>query len=244
MRDVASRIQSVEDAYYFAKRRVPKGIFQMFEGRSGASVSLRLNEEAFNAVLFRPHAAVFHPERELKTTVLGHEISMPVLLSSVGTLKVGHVDGEVGVARAAGAAGTIQILSGATNMPVEEVVAASGPSWQQLYYIGGREASAQIIERAKRAGASALVVIVDSAAPNVGRDIPISQRAYMPGGVTLRDAVRFAPQLLTKPAWALDFVRDGIKTPTAGMAVGVSRQPRSRDRRRGGRAGPDRPGGR
>jgi len=186
MRDIASRIQSVDDARYFAKRRVPKGIFQMFEGGSGASVSLRLNEEAFNDVLFRPRAAVFHPERELKTTVLGHEISMPVLLSSVGTLKVGHADGETGVARAAGAAGTIQILSGAANEPVEEVVAAaSGPVWQQLYYIGGREASAQIIERARRAGASALVVIVDSGAPNVGRDIPYRQRAYLPAGVSL-----------------------------------------------------------
>jgi len=220
MQNQVDKIQSVEDARIMAERRVPKALFQMFSGGSGPSISLRLNEQAFEEVLFRPHAAVFHPERELKTTLLGHDISMPVILSSVGMLKVGHVDGEAGVARAAGDAGTIQILSGATITPIEEVVAAaSGPVFQQLYYIGGRENSAQIIERAKRAGAAALVVVVDSAAPNVGADIPYTDRAYLPAGVTLKDALRFAPQLLTKPAWTRDFIRQGLKTPTAGMAM-------------------------
>ena len=87
--------------------------------------------------------------------MLGHEISMPVIVSSVGFLNTGHPDGEAGVARAAGAAGTIQFLSGVTNTPVEDVIAAAtGPVFYQLYYIGGREASAPIIERAKAAGAA------------------------------------------------------------------------------------------
>src|SRR5690349_1847568 len=220
------KIQSVEDARMMAKRRVPKAIFQLLSGGSGPSLSLRLNEEAFNEVLFRPRAAVFHPKRQLETTLLGHQLSMPVTLSSIGFLEVGHVDGEVGVARAAGDAGTIQVLSGASNAPIEDVMAAaSGPVFQQLYYVGGRENSAQIVERAKRAGASALVVIADSAAPSVGASIPYTKRAYLPTGVTLKDALRFAPQLVTKPGWTRDFLRGGIKSPTAGMALGPDGTP-------------------
>jgi isopentenyl diphosphate isomerase/L-lactate dehydrogenase-like FMN-dependent dehydrogenase len=98
---IASRIQAVADARYFAERRVPKGIFQMFEAGSGSNVTMRENRRAFEEVLFRPRAAVFHREREIGTTVLGHEISMPAIVSSVGFLRTGHPDGETGVARAA-----------------------------------------------------------------------------------------------------------------------------------------------
>jgi isopentenyl diphosphate isomerase/L-lactate dehydrogenase-like FMN-dependent dehydrogenase len=115
---VATRIESVADAHYFAEQRVPKGIFQMFEAGSGSNVTMRENRRAFEEVMFRPRAAVFHPERDLRTTVLGHEISMPVIVSSVGFLSIGHTDGEAGVAGAAGDAGTIQFLSGVTNTPV------------------------------------------------------------------------------------------------------------------------------
>jgi len=240
MRNLEARIQSVEDARYFAKRRVPKSLFQLFEAGSGAGVTARLNEKAFEDVLFRPRAAVSHPQRELGTTVLGHEISMPVIVSSVGALNVGHRDGEVGVARAAGAAGTIQFVSGATTSPIEAIVAsATGPVFFQLYFVGGREASAPIIERAKRAGVDALVVIADSAA-EVHRERPYPERVPIPAGVTLRDAIRFAPQLVTKPAWLLDFVRGGSRNPwrrwrcarTARRCRGTSRSRGSSTRHR------------
>src|ERR1041384_1397421 len=156
---IAARIESVADARYFAERRVPKGIFQLFEAGSGSNLTMRENRRAFEQVMFRPRAAVFHRERDLRTTVLGHEVSMPVIVSSVGFLSIGHQEGEAGVARAAGAAGAIQFLSGVTNTPIEDVIAdASGPVFYQLYYIGGREASAPIIERAKAAGAAGLVI--------------------------------------------------------------------------------------
>src|SRR5690606_1617089 len=105
MADV-SKIQSVEDARLLAKKRLPRGIFQMFEAGSGSNVTAERNVEVFEEVMFRPRGAVFHSERELATTVLGHRISMPAIVSSVGFLKAGHPDGEAGVTRAAGAAGT------------------------------------------------------------------------------------------------------------------------------------------
>jgi isopentenyl diphosphate isomerase/L-lactate dehydrogenase-like FMN-dependent dehydrogenase len=217
---IASRIQSVADARYFAERRVPKGIFQMFEAGSGSNVTMRENRRAFEEVLFRPRAAVFHSERKLRTTILGHEISMPAIVSSVGFLKTGHQDGEVGVARAAGAAGTIQFVSGVTNTPIEEIMAAAtGPVFYQLYYIGGREASASIIERAKSAGVSGLVLIADTPTTARPRDRLYYERRSIPAGVTLRDAIRFAPQALPKPRWLLDFVRAGVEEPQVAMGL-------------------------
>ena len=221
---VAARIQSVADAQFFAERRVPKGIFQMFEAGSGSNVTMRENQRAFEDVLFRPRAAVFHRERDLRTTVLGHEISMPVIVSSVGFLSIGHPDGEAGVARAAGAAGTIQFLSGVTNTPVEDVIeAASGPVFYQLYYIGGREASAAIIERAKAAGAAGLVIIADTATTARPRERLYSERASVPVAVTPREAIRFLPQVLAKPRWGLDFVRGARRTGSLEplMAMGL-----------------------
>jgi isopentenyl diphosphate isomerase/L-lactate dehydrogenase-like FMN-dependent dehydrogenase len=221
---VAARMQSVADAHWFAERRVPAGIFQMFEAGSGSNVTMRENRRAFEEVMFRPRAAVFHPERDLRTTVLGHELSMPVIVSSVGFLSIGHTDGEAGVARAAGAAGTIQFLSGVTNTPVEEVIAAaSGPVFYQLYYIGGREASAPIIERAQAAGAAGLVVIADTATVARPRDRLPPERVDPPAAVTPREAIRFAPQVLAKPRWGLEFLRGARRTGSLEplMAMGL-----------------------
>lgn len=227
---VAARMQSVGDAHYFAERRVPKGIFQMFEAGSGSNVTMRENLRAFEEVMFRPRAAVFHRERDLRTTVLGHEISMPAIVSSVGFLSIGHTDGESGVARAAGAAGTIQFLSGVTNTPVEEVIAAaSGPVFYQLYYIGGREASGPIIERAKAAGAAGLVVIADTATTARPRERLYHERASVPAAVTPREAVRFAPQVLAKPRWGAQFLRGARRTgslePLLAMGLHADRTP-------------------
>lgn len=122
MKNIASKILSVNDARYFAKKRVPAGIFQMFEAGSGSNVTAEDNVKAFEAVKFRPRNAVFHPKHDISTTVLGHKLAMPAIVSSVGFLSVGHTDGDVGVARAAGAAGTIQFVSGVTGTPIEKIM--------------------------------------------------------------------------------------------------------------------------
>jgi isopentenyl diphosphate isomerase/L-lactate dehydrogenase-like FMN-dependent dehydrogenase len=217
---VASRIESVADARYFAEQRVPRGIFQMFEAGSGSNVTMRENARAFEQVMFRPRAAVFRSSRDLRTTVLGHEISMPAIVSSVGFLRAGHQDGEAGVARAAGAAGTIQFVSGVTNTPIEEIMAAAtGPVFYQLYYIGGRDASASIIERVKEAGVSGLVLIADTPTTARPRDRLYPERRGVPTAVNLREAIRFAPQALPKPRWLLDFLLAGGRAPEVAMGL-------------------------
>jgi isopentenyl diphosphate isomerase/L-lactate dehydrogenase-like FMN-dependent dehydrogenase len=217
---IASRIQSVADARYLAARRVPKGIFQMFESGDGPRLTWHRNTQVFQEVMFRPRVAVFHPKREMRTTLLGHEISMPVILSSVGFLAAGHKDGEAGVARASGAAGTIQFVSGVSSTPIEMIMAAaSGPVFYQLYYVGGREASAPVIERVKRAGVSALVLTVDMPTPGEGPEIPYRDRGVVPPGTNLPEAIGFTLQAMARPAWLVDYLRGRIREPQAAMAL-------------------------
>jgi isopentenyl diphosphate isomerase/L-lactate dehydrogenase-like FMN-dependent dehydrogenase len=216
----AAKIGSVADARELAERRVPKGIFQMFEAGSGSNATMDENAQAFRDVMFRPRAAVSTARRDLRTSVVGHEIAMPAIVSSVGFLQVGHRDGEAGVARAAGDAGTIQFVSGVTNTPIEDIMAAaSGPVFYQLYYIGGREASAPIIERAKRAGVSGLVLTVDTATIARPRDRRYSERASVPAAINARETLRFAPQALAKPRWLADYVRRGPLEPQVAMGL-------------------------
>ena len=192
----------------------------MFEAGSGSNATMAENEQAFRDVMFRPRGAVSLPQRDLSTTVLGHELAMPAIVSSVGFLQTGHRDGEAGVARAAGDAGTIQFVSGVTNTPIEEIMAAaSGPVLYQLYYIGGREASAPIIDRVKAAGVAGLVLTVDTPTIARPRDLPYRERRSVPTGLNLREAMRFAPQALTRPAWLYDYLRDGLSEPEVSMGL-------------------------
>lgn len=216
---VAERMQSVEDAHEFARRRVPVGLFQMFEAGNGAGITAARNCAAFDEIMFRPRAAVFHHERQLATKLLGYEVSMPVVASPVGLLSVAHTDGEAAVARAVGAAGTITMVSGLTSTPIEDVVrAATGPVFYQLYYFDGRDASAEIIERVTAAGVAGLVLTVDGLPPG-GRDIPYGRRRAVPIGMTARELLRFAPQALARPRWLLRNLRAGVRDPHAAMAL-------------------------
>ncbi|WP_249870840.1 alpha-hydroxy acid oxidase [Oceanobacillus saliphilus] len=220
MKNIPAKIQSVNDALYYARKRVPRGIMNFYEGGSGAGVTARRNEEAFTEIEFLPRAATFNRTKKISTTVLGHEISMPVMLSSVGALRAGHVDGERAATRAAGTAGTIQIVSGVSTTSIEDIMAeATGPVFQQLYFIKDRDMTVRIIERAKAAGVHALVLIADSAAPNPPFEIPPNRRASPPMGVNFKEVMKFAPQLFTKIPWAFDFLRNGLKEPMAELAV-------------------------
>jgi isopentenyl diphosphate isomerase/L-lactate dehydrogenase-like FMN-dependent dehydrogenase len=97
--------------------------------------------------------------------------------------------------------------------------AATGPVFYQLYYIGGREASAPIIERVKRAGVSGLVLTVDTATVARPRDRLYTERASVPTAINLREALRFAPQALAKPRWLTDYVRRGPLEPQVAMGL-------------------------
>lgn len=221
MRNIQSRILTVEDAEHFARRRLPKGLAQAIEVGEPKSAFGR-NLAAFEQVSFRPRVGVFHPQRDLSTSVVGQPIAMPVITAPTGNLRLFHRDGELGVARAAGAVGTIQCVSTLTGYPIEDIAAvARGPVFFQVYLVGGRENTEANIDRAQRAGVKALVVTMDTAARYQARR-SVRERAFLPFELSPEAVVRFLPQAVRRPAWVRDFLRDpaALQTPMVRLPDG------------------------
>ncbi|MGE5716525.1 MAG: alpha-hydroxy acid oxidase [Acidobacteriota bacterium] len=219
-RAVASpRAVNVEDLRPLARRRLPRAIFDYLDGGAEGEVTLRENRRAFEEVTFRPRQAVPVRDCDPRARVLGFDLSFPALLAPVGFCRVMHPDGDVGAARAAGAAGTVYILSTLSGHRLEDVRAASqGPVWYQLYPLGGRGAAEGALERARAAGFSALVLTVDT--PVVGmreRDFRNGLNELLSGSP--RERLRFLPQFLARPRWLASFLRDRTRPRFPNIVV-------------------------
>jgi isopentenyl diphosphate isomerase/L-lactate dehydrogenase-like FMN-dependent dehydrogenase len=188
---------------------VPKVVFDYLDGGADDEMTLAQNCRAFQQVTFRPRHAVAVPATDLRTTVLGIELSLPAMLAPVGYSRVMHPDGECAAARAAGKAGTGYILSTISGHRVDRVRASSrGPVWYQLYLLGGREVAERAVERAREAGCSALVVTIDTAVAGLReRDLRNGMAQLLSGGPFSK--LPYLAQVLARPGWLLDFVRDG-----------------------------------
>jgi L-lactate dehydrogenase (cytochrome) len=204
-----SRAVNIEDLRRIAKRRVPRVVFDYLDGGAEGEVTLRENCRAFEEIRFRPWQAVAFPKCDMAVHVLGTEISFPAMLAPVGYSRLMHPGGEVVAAQAAGEAGTGYILSTISGHRLEDVKAAtSGPAWYQLYLVGGRGAAEGAIERAKKAGFSALVITVDTAVAGMRERDPRNGMADLLGGSIFRK-LPFLPQILSCPGWLASFLVDG-----------------------------------
>ncbi len=202
-------VVNIEDLRRLAQRRLPKAVFDYLDGGAADEVTLRENCRAFQEVVLRPRHAIAHEKCDLRTRVLGHEISFPAMLAPVGYSRLMHPGGEVAAARAAGEIGTGFILSTISGHKLEDVRAASsGPVWYQLYLVGGREAAEAAIERARAAGFSALVITIDTPVAGMReRDLRNGVKELMGGSLLAK--IPFIPQLLAHPRWLAAFVLDG-----------------------------------
>jgi isopentenyl diphosphate isomerase/L-lactate dehydrogenase-like FMN-dependent dehydrogenase len=204
-----ARVVSIDDFRPIARRRLPKAVFDYLDGGAEGEVTLRENCRVFEDVTFRPRHAVAHPNCELRTRVLGFNLSLPFLLAPVGYSRLMHPGGEVVAARAGGAAGTAYILSTISGHKLEDVKASSsGPVFYQLYLMGGRGAAEAVIERARVAGFSALVVTIDTPVSGMReRDFRNGTKELISGGLLAK--IPFIPHLLSHPGWLISFLRDG-----------------------------------
>jgi L-lactate dehydrogenase (cytochrome) len=203
------RAVTIEDLRHLAKRRLPRVIFDYIDGGADGEVTLRENCQVFDRVRFRPRNASAMGACELRTTVLGTALELPFLLAPVGSSRLFFPRGECVAAAQAGSAGTAYVLSTLSGCRLEEVRAATaGPAWYQLYLIGGRDVAAAAIQRARAAGFGALVVTIDTAvAGQRVRDLRNGARELSAG--KLPQMLPFVPQLLARPGWLLDLLRDG-----------------------------------
>src|SRR5215471_18821084 len=159
-----SQVVNIRDLRRLAEKRAPKAVFDYLDGGAESEITLRENTRAFRDILFRPRQAVAFGQCGLSVQVLGMQIAFPAMLAPVGYSRMMHPGGEVAAARAAGEAGTGYILSTISGHKMENVKAATpGFAWYQLYLMGGRGAAEGAIERAQKAGFSALVITVDTA---------------------------------------------------------------------------------
>jgi heme/flavin dehydrogenase (mycofactocin system) len=188
--------ETVAAAQEMAKRRLPKPVYSALLAASEKGVTVADNVEAFSELGFAPHVIGTTEKRDMSTTVLGQEISLPVVISPTGVQAV-HPDGEVAVARATAARGTAMGLSSFASKPIEEVIAANDKLFFQIYWLGDREAIAQRVHRALEAGAVGLILTTDWSFSH-GRDWGSPK---IPESMNLRTVVRMMPTGLSRPRW-------------------------------------------
>src|ERR1700731_3889114 len=204
-----SRVVNIDDLRSMALRRLPKVVFDYLDGGAESEATLQENCRAFAAVTFRPRQGIPVSNCDMRTRVLGLDISSPAILAPIGYSRLMHPGGEAGAARAAGAAGTGYILSTISGHRLEDVKAAStGPVCFQLYLMGGREASEAVIDRARAAGCAALVVTIDTPVAGLReRDFRNGMKELMGG--SLLSKIPFLPQMLARPGWIVSYLLDG-----------------------------------
>ncbi len=142
-------------------------VFAYFAAGAGAETTLTQEATAWDSVALRPRVLRDVSAVEVGTTVLGQPVSAPLLVAPVASHRAVHRDGELGVARAVRATGGLMVLSMRSSTRVEEVGAAAGSFWQQLYVLHDRGITDEVAVRAAAAGATALVLTVDT--PYVAR---------------------------------------------------------------------------
>ena len=213
------RVVNIADLRTLARRRLPRVVFDYVDGGAEDEITLRENRRAFEDITFRPRQAVAMSHCDLRTRVLGCELSLPALLAPVGYTRVIHAGGEVAAARAAGQAGTAYVLSTISGYPLEDVRAASvGPVFYQLYIMGGREAAEGALERARNAGYAGLFVTIDTAVAGMReRDFRNGMKELL--GPSLLEKIRFSPQVLAHPGWLASFLLDGGVRPLPNVVV-------------------------
>jgi L-lactate dehydrogenase (cytochrome) len=213
---------NIADLRRLAERRLPRVVFDYADGGAEDEITMRDNCRVFDTIMLRPRNGVVVPRADVRTTVLGSTFELPFLLAPIGSTRMFYPHGEALAAAAAGAAGAGYILSTLCGSPLEEVkAAATRPVWYQLYLVGGHDVARAGIERARKAGFSALVVTIDT--PVAG----MRERDHRNGTgdlLTRRigSMLPHLPQLLSRPRWLARFVADGglMKFPNVMLPTG------------------------
>jgi L-lactate dehydrogenase (cytochrome) len=209
-RRVASpRVVNIGDLRRVAERRLPRVVFDYVDGGAQGEITLRENTRAFEEVTFRPRNAVAVRGCDLRTKVLGTELSMPMLLAPIGFSRMLYPQGEITAARAAGKADIGFTLTTISGSSLEEVAKATqGPRWYQLYLVGGRECAEAALERAQKAGFTVLAMTIDTGTFGM-RERDVRNEASVLMGTNQFAKIRFLPHLLAHAEWLAGFLRDG-----------------------------------
>lgn len=207
-------ITNIEDLRVLAQKRVPRMFYDYADSGSWTEGTYRANSADFQSIKLRQRVAVNMENRSTRTTMIGHDVAMPVAIAPVGLTGMQHADGEIHAARAAEKFGIPFTLSTMSICSIEDIAEnTSAPFWFQLYMMRDREAMARMIERARTAKCSALVLTLDLQV--IGqRHKDIKNGLTAPPRPTLTNIIN----LMTKPRWCLGMA--GTKRHTFRNLVG------------------------
>ncbi len=196
--------ETVAEAQRRAKKRLPKSVYGALIAGSEKGLSANGNLSAFDQLGFAPHMCGLSQTREMSTTVMGQNLSMPVMISPTGVQAV-HPEGEVAIARAAANRGIPMGLSSFASRSIEDVAAVNNSTFFQIYWCGDKDTLLQRMERARAAGAKGIIVTLDWSFSN-GRDWG---SPWIPEKINLKAAIKLAPEVVVKPGWLWAFAKTG-----------------------------------
>jgi (S)-mandelate dehydrogenase len=197
---------NIEDLRRLAKRRLPRAIFDFFDGGAEDETTLRDNRAAFERVRLLPKVLVDVSKVDTAVNLLGSEAKMPLAIAPTGGISAGRAGAELILARAAKAFGVPFTMATPSAFSIERVAEeVGGRLWFQLYAVRDHEFRKNLVERAKNAGYEAILVTVD---------LPVSgkrERDPRNGFVTpYRPSWRNSRDVIFKPAWVLEVLRHGL----------------------------------
>ena len=208
-----------EDLWRRMRRRVPPIVAEYFVGGADEEITLKGNVKAFQQTVLNVRGATRFETLDTSTTVLGHELAVPWYISPVGSLRTIYPKGDAVAARVAGKFGTVMGLSTLSGTRMEEVAAASAKQcWFQLYLCGGRDTALRAIDRAKKAGFTALFLTIDtgvSGQRRVHERMKPLQALHPWEGLSGNERLQWilrrlqlAPQMSTRLPWLTDLLGD------------------------------------
>ena len=207
-------ITCIEDLKELYKKRVPRMFYDYAESGSWTESTFRDNEAAFSRIKLRQKILVDMEGRNLSTKMIGEDVAMPVALAPTGLTGMQYPDGEIHAARAAEKFGVPFCLSTMSVCSIEDVAQnTTRPFWFQLYVMKDKDYISRLIQRAKDAGCSALVLTLDLQIMGQ-RHKDIKNGLSTPPKPTLTNLINIA----TKPRWAIGML--GTKRRNFGNIVG------------------------
>jgi L-lactate dehydrogenase (cytochrome) len=207
-------ITNIEDLRLLAKARVPRMFYDYADSGSWTESTYRANEADFQRIKLRQRVAVNMEGRSTRTTMIGEPVAMPVALAPTGLTGMQHADGEILAARAAEAFGVPFTLSTMSICSIEDIAAhTKAPFWFQLYVMRDRDFIERLIDRARAAGCSALMLTLDLQILGQ-RHKDLKNGLTAPPKPTLANLI----DLATKPRWCLGML--GTKRRSFGNIVG------------------------
>jgi 4-hydroxymandelate oxidase len=175
---------NVDEYHREARARMEGTAYDYYAGGAWDEITVGWNAAAFNEIQIYPRVLRDVTKRSTATTLLGDELSFPLLIAPTAFQGLAHPDAEVASAAAAAAAGIIFTASTLSNRSIEEICRAGGPVWFQLYVYQDRGMAKALVDRAAAAGCRAVVLTVD--VPGVGmRERDMRNRFHLPEGLAL-----------------------------------------------------------